>query len=230
MDQFNPLDLGAALVLVISGAVAFFRGAVREILTVGVWIGAAFATLYGFSPLQPLIRHYVSPQLLADSVTALVIFIIAMIVLTIISNALSRRVQSSNLGALDRSLGFMFGLARGGILAAAAYLMLIFIIPPPDQPTWLTGAKTAPLLRSTGDMLLRLLPEETARRSRDALGTSLDQAKDAADRAKALERAITPLAPAPGTQGADPKENSGYKNDERRALEGLIRSSRDKSP
>lgn len=234
MDSFpiNPVDLGVIVILLLSGVIAFYRGFVRETLAVGVWVGAAFATLYGFEPAQPFLRHYLSPLLLADAVTGVAIFIVALIILTLIGNQISAKVQKSQMGALDRSLGFVFGLFRGAVVAAIAYLVMAWVMPPQDRPDWFRSARTLPLLADGGDLLLKLLPESAQNRSREAIGAGADQARDAAERARALERATRPLMqptpPSPQPSDTDSRGETGYKSDERRALDGLIRGSQEK--
>lgn len=231
MEQLplNPVDLLVIVILSISGLIAFFRGFVRELLAVGVWIGAAFATLYGFGPAQPYLRVYIATTLVADAITVISIFVVALVLLTLISNALARRVQESQMGALDRSLGFAFGLVRGVAIASVAYLLAIWLLLP-NPPDWLKTAKTTPVLRTAGDFILSLLPAEAAQRSREAVGTAGDQAKEAAERARALQRATAPLSSQSSTDDADSDVDPGYKKDERRALEGLIRGSQEKRP
>lgn len=235
----NPVDLAVVAILLVSGVVAFFRGFVREVLAVGVWVGAAFVTLYAFKPAQPYARQYISTTLLADAVTGAAIFILALIALTLVSNALAKRVQASQMGALDRSLGFVFGLGRGLVIAAIVFLIASWLMPSPEQPDWMKTARTTPLLRASGDFILGLLPEDAERRSREAVGSAADNARDAADRARALQRvtappsgAASPAAPAgPATPApADSRPDSGYKDQERRALDGLIRGNQDKRP
>ena len=84
----------------------------------GAWVGAAIATLYLFEFAQPVARTYIEVELIADIVAGVVLFVITLIVLSLISHALSRRVRDSALGPLDRSLGLVFGLARGAALVA----------------------------------------------------------------------------------------------------------------
>ncbi len=68
MNDFavNPADIVIAGVLLISGILAFFRGAVRELLSVVGWVGAAVATYYGFGHLQPIARELIGMALIAD--------------------------------------------------------------------------------------------------------------------------------------------------------------------
>ena len=49
------VDLTVIFILLISGALAFFRGVVREVLAVAGWAVAAAAAYYGFDYVKPFV-------------------------------------------------------------------------------------------------------------------------------------------------------------------------------
>jgi membrane protein required for colicin V production len=223
MDKLplNPIDLGIIAVVLISGVLAFFRGFVKEVLSIVGWVGAAFATLYLFTLVAPFARHYLSPILLADAVTALAIFIVALIVLSVISHAIAARVRDSALSALDRSLGFLFGVLRGAVLVAIAYLLVTWLVPATEQPQMLRQAKALPLVSAASDLLLHILPPAARERVHNAVDTAGARAKDAADSARALQHLTQPASGA--SSPPDSSGESGYNGPERRSLDNLIR-------
>ena len=144
---FNLVDIAVIGVLIISGLMAFSRGLVREVLSIGAWVGAAVVTIYAFPHLRVYARGYVKNELLADIATGVAIFVVTLFVCTAVSHMLARNVRSSGFGALDRSLGFLFGLARGAVLVCLAYLLFLWIVPKPeDQPDAIKQAKSLPLI------------------------------------------------------------------------------------
>ena len=64
------------------------------------------------------------------------------------------------IGALDRTLGFLFGLARGLLIVVVAYLFFSWLVPDKQRPDWVTGAKSRVVLQGTGDWLMSLLPDD----------------------------------------------------------------------
>lgn len=165
----NIVDAAAALVLLFSAALAFFRGMVHELLAVFSWVGAAFATLYGYSYVQPISAQYITVQLLADVTAGVVIFVVTLVVLSLATRIVSRRVQESSLGPLDRSLGLVFGIARGAVIMAAAWLALTWWLPEADRPDWIQEARSRPLMEEGSQLLLRVVPEELLQRSEEAI-------------------------------------------------------------
>jgi len=69
-------------------------------------------------------------------------------------------VLDSRVGALDRTLGFLFGLARGLIIVVVAFLFFAWLVPPRTQPAWVANAKSRVVLQSTGDWLISMLPDD----------------------------------------------------------------------
>jgi len=226
----NLADIIVFVVLILSAAIAFARGFVREVLSIGAWVAAAVATIYGFPYAQPIARRYIEMTLVADIVAGVAIFVVVLAILTVVSHFLARLVRGSALGAVDRSLGLLFGLLRGAVLVCIAYLVLIWAVPEPDRPAWFTEARSLPLVQKGADFLLSLLPESALQRGTQAA----DQAKDAVNQAIGTGETLQDLsgaaAPAPaGTQDSDAPPDSagsgkpsGYNDAERKDLERLI--------
>ncbi|MEM1400066.1 MAG: CvpA family protein, partial [Pseudomonadota bacterium] len=102
----NPMDLVVLIILILSAVLAFARGFVREVLSIGGWIGAAIVTVYMLPQAREYGRQYIASELIADLATAAVLFIAALVVFAILSFWLAKLVQGSALNAVDRSLGF----------------------------------------------------------------------------------------------------------------------------
>ena len=136
-------DIAVVAIIVLAGLIAFSLGFVRVVLALAGWVGAAFATLYGFPYLKPFARDWISIGFVADAAAGAAIFILSLIVLTIISHSIGRLIRSSGLSALDRSVGLVFGLFLGGVVVSLAYLGLAWAVDlPNEQPEWYRSART----------------------------------------------------------------------------------------
>jgi membrane protein required for colicin V production len=155
----NVLDMLVIGIVILSGLLAFARGFVRECLSIVSWLGATAAAVYALPLLRPLADRYLPKGAIADAAAAATVFILTLIILTLITGRISKRVQSSSLSALDRTLGLIFGLMRGVLLVAIGFLALSFVLPKTgDRPQWLAQSKTAPLFASATQGLAKLLP------------------------------------------------------------------------
>ncbi len=233
----NVTDLGILAVLAVSGLLAFARGFLREVLSVGAWVGAAAATIYGFPLAKPLLRDYIAIPLLADAITGVVIFVVTLGILAALSHVLSRNVRESAFGAVDRSLGLLFGLLRGALLVCVAWLILAWLVPVDDRPAWITEARSRPLVEAGAELLASLLPSAAVEKGAavvDEAGRQVDQAIEAEKILRGLSQpgAAPADEPAPADAGsgdsgtaanpAAPDDGSGYKNGERQDMNRLI--------
>lgn len=217
---FTLADLAIIGVLLISGVLAFARGFVHEVLAMAAWVGAALAVVFGLEYARPIAHRFISLPLLADVAAGGTLFIVSLLVLSLLTRAVARRVQDSPLNAIDRSLGFVFGLARGALLVCLAYIPIVWLMPPAEQPAWMRDARAAPLVAQGADALRDFVaqeastapePDPRAERTRKALETER-MARDI----------MTPNPKSPQTT-ADGKPQ-GYSERERRELERLIDS------
>lgn len=156
----NITDIAVIVVVLISAFLAYVRGFVHEVLSVAGWIGAGFITIFAFPIVQPYARDLIAIELAADLAAGITVFIASLATLSILTKMISNRVQNSALNALDRSLGFLFGVARGAVLVCLVYIAIEWMLPAADQPDWIRDARTMPLIENGSDWLRTLIPEE----------------------------------------------------------------------
>ena len=154
------LDILLLVVMLISGLLAMIRGFMREILSIGAWGIAALVTLYSFAKVLPIAEGYVSSKTVATGITVGSIFLLTLLIVSIITVRISDMILDSRVGALDRTLGFLFGLGRGLIIVAVAFLFFAWLVPDRSQPEWVRGAKSKVVLQSTGQWLMAMLPDD----------------------------------------------------------------------
>ncbi len=152
-------DMAVIGVLLISGIIAFARGFVRELLSIAGFILAALASLWSYPELRPGARGAIDPDWLADGAVIIGVFLAVYIGVTIVTSSISRIIQNSErVGFFDRMLGFVFGIARGLILAALALTIYQAAFTPEDQPEWLANAVTYDVVDQTATAIRDLLP------------------------------------------------------------------------
>ncbi|MBT3237348.1 MAG: CvpA family protein [Rhodospirillaceae bacterium] len=220
MDNLPIIDIAIAVILLISAFLAYARGFVHEVLSIGGWVGAILIAIYGYPHVQPHIRDYVPSDQIALIAAAAIVFVISLIVLSLLTSAISSRVQNSALNALDRSLGFLFGLVRGAVLVCLIYMAVEWLIPKEDQPPWMSSARAMPLVETGADWLKMLIPEDTSNAGAKALKNAEEKARLIEESRQILEGLIAPK-PKSGDTGAQ----EGYGDKIRTEMERLIESS-----
>jgi membrane protein required for colicin V production len=154
------LDGILLLVVLISAVLAMIRGFTREVFSIGSWIAAAAVAYFFWDDLLPYVQRYIEDKNLSLGVTIAGIFFVTLLIVSIITMRISDFVLDSRAGPLDRTLGFVFGAARGLVLVIIAVLFLNFFIAPDRQPQWIAMAKSKPWLDSLGTDLMNRLPDD----------------------------------------------------------------------
>jgi membrane protein required for colicin V production len=154
------LDIILIGVMLVSALLAMIRGFMREILSIAAWVIAAVATLYAYAKLLPYAKSYFNNDIVAAGAVVGGTFLLTLIVVSVITVRFSDMVLDSRVGALDRTLGFLFGLGRGLLIVVVAYLFFDWLVPDRSQPEWVKDAKSKVLIKSTGDWLKGMLPDD----------------------------------------------------------------------
>jgi len=154
------LDLGLIVVVLISAFLAMLRGFTREVLAIGSWAAAAGAAFYLYPFVLPYVKPYVSKEAVAIVVSGAAVFLVALIIVSMITLRISDAILDSKVGALDRSLGFLFGAARGVLLCVIAFAFFDWLVPGQTQPEWVKSARLRPFLLASQEHLLAMLPDD----------------------------------------------------------------------
>jgi membrane protein required for colicin V production len=154
------LDLILLVVMLVSGMLAMIRGFMREVLSIAAWALAAVATIYFYARLLPLAKQYFNNDIVAAGAVIGGVFLGTLLIVSILTVRISDMILDSRVGALDRTLGFLFGLGRGLLIVVVAFLFFDWLVPARSQPVWVTSAKSKVVLQSTGDWLKGLLPDD----------------------------------------------------------------------
>jgi len=211
-------DIAIIGILLISALWAFLRGFVRELLGVAAWLGAAAVTLYGFAYVRPFARQLISLDVVADLVCGVVIFVVSLVLFSVISSAISSHVRQSSLSAIDRSLGFAYGLVRGAVVICIAYLLLKWAVPPQDRPGWITSARSLPAIEQGVAILEQLIPRNARERGASEADRLREQAEQAAQKARALQTLTSP----PVRADTAKDQPGGYSDKDTRDMNRLI--------
>ncbi|MGA8320710.1 MAG: CvpA family protein, partial [Xanthobacteraceae bacterium] len=143
-----------------SGLLAMIRGFMREILSIGAWGIAALVTLYSYSRVLPIAKQYVNSDMVAAGISIGAVFLLTLLIVSVITVRISDMILDSRVGALDRTLGFLFGLGRGLIIVVVAFRFFAWLVPDRSQPEWVKNAKSKVVLAGTGQWLMSMLPDD----------------------------------------------------------------------
>jgi membrane protein required for colicin V production len=200
---FQLLDLILIGIMLVSGLLALMRGFTREVLTLVAWGGAAVAAYFASQqqPLLDLVQPYIDKPLIAQIAVGAATFIIVLIIISLISVKISDAVVDSAVGAFDRTLGFIFGLARGFVLVVIAYLFYGWLLTEDRQEDWVRNAMSLPAIKYAAGMLVTFMPADIA---------------ETLNNTALIKNAEKPVVP------ADPAKEPGYQSNDTQGLDNLI--------
>jgi membrane protein required for colicin V production len=156
------LDLAVLAIVLVSALLSMMRGFSREVLAIASWAAAAAAAYYFYPVVVPYLSPYIHKEVIAQAVAATLVFFGTLIVVSLFTVRLSDAILDSKVGALDRSLGFLFGVARGFLLAVVAFAIFNWLVSEKQQPEWVRNARTRPVLTDTAERIVAMLPEDAA--------------------------------------------------------------------
>ncbi|MDD4616532.1 MAG: CvpA family protein [Alphaproteobacteria bacterium] len=171
----NTLDYIVIFVILLSAALAAMRGFVREFVSLVAWIGAYIVGTNFYGPAIPIAHHFVKSPKVGEWLAMAIMFTGVLIVLLIAGYFVSKLVKGQVLTTIDRSLGFLYGLARGALVVCLVYLTAKILIwpdinmPPEKQaenedrhepPALLVKAKTRPVMEFGANVLMQFVPKD----------------------------------------------------------------------
>jgi len=156
----TQFDLIVAVLLLLSAAVGFARGAIREVTAMVALVAAAVLTIYGLPHTAPVMHHVIHTRWLAATAALVLVFLAIYAALRLMGAILARYVQRTQvLGTLDRTLGLGIGAARGLVVLGGLYLMFNAATPQDLRPHWMTGSLSWPVAKALGDLDAALAPK-----------------------------------------------------------------------
>src|SRR5271165_6560401 len=199
------LDLAVLGIVLVSALLSMMRGFSREVLAIASWAAAAAAAYYFYPVVVPYLTPYIHKELIAQAAAAAIVFFATLIVVSLVTVRLSDAILDSKIGALDRTLGFGFGVVRGFLLAVVTFAIFNWLVSEKQQPEWVKTAKARPVLTETADKIVAMLPKDAAAtvdawiKSRTSAAPANEEPTDESTAPATTKPAVPPPATAPAT-------------------------------
>lgn len=166
MEGFTIVDAVVAVIILMSAILAYSRGLVRELLAIAGWIAAAVLAFIFAPQAEPLVKQIpILDKFLGDSCELSIIaafagvFALALIVMSIFTPLFSSAVQRSALGGIDQGLGFLFGVLRGILLVAVAFVVYARVLTGATVPV-VDNSQSAKIFSSLEQRLNAEVPQD----------------------------------------------------------------------
>ena len=175
MEQLGitVFDVAVIAVAIFGAAIGLSSGLAHAVLFIGSWIGAGWVALNYSQLIEPEIMKLVQSAELARFGSMLVVFVAALIILVMLTTAISRAIRLSPLKRPDQILGGAFGVLCAWAAMGLAFLFYTYLGPKP-LPAVVEGGATFPMIREMANFVEAYLPQGF--RSRLTQKPSLDPA------------------------------------------------------
>lgn len=156
----TAVDVAIVIILVVSLFIGLRRGFFREVLSLVSWVAALWAAYQLQRPVGAQFEGYIDQPLLRVIAAFTAVFVLVLFAFSYLSHRICLWLSVSGITGVDRSLGLLFGAARGALIIAVLILIAL-VMNFADGPWWresLLAGYFAPLV----DALRLLMPHETA--------------------------------------------------------------------
>lgn len=156
--DFNYLDIGIAVIILITALIGFMRGFIWMAIFLATWAAAILLAIQYKDTLASALPLKLGSEVAQTGLAALLIFVGVLIVGAIINYLFSRAVTAIGLGTFDRILGTGLGIALGA-LAVALAVMLVALTEFPKQTVW-QESRFIPKFQEGAEWLKSLIPDD----------------------------------------------------------------------
>ena len=129
------IDYAILAIVGISGVISLMRGFIREALSLAGWIAAFWIALAFSGRVAAWLDGYVSVPSVRVGIAFAAIFFGVLLVCGIVLRLAGLLVERTGMSGTDRTLGIVFGVLRG-IVIAGLLVLLAGLTPLPLDPWW----------------------------------------------------------------------------------------------
>lgn len=122
--MLNLLDIIIIAIIAVSGVIGFFRGFVREIMSLIGWIVSAWLAWQYAAVLAPSFESLLDSPDVRKAAAFVSIFLVSLVIFALLSYLISKLMSKSALKGTDRTLGLLFGVLRGAVIIAVLALLV----------------------------------------------------------------------------------------------------------
>jgi membrane protein required for colicin V production len=154
--MLTDFDVGVSIIILITSALSFLHGAMRQILSLIGYVGAALITWALFPTTKVYLKSVFSDPLIANIASVIPVFIIALLFVSVLNSMIMDNLRDFRGGAIDRFLGLLIGLVKGLLIVSVVHIIISSIYKKigEDDPKWLKNGQTYVLTKAGADLIV----------------------------------------------------------------------------
>ena len=214
LENYLIFDFLILFFIIVSAFFSFLRGFSHESLSLINWILALLASYNFGGKFTNLINKFVNNLFFSNGISYLLTFLMIFIFFSILTKKVSSLIKKSQIGFVDRTGGFFFGILRGYLIICLCFFSFHFFYKG-DKFEWIEKSKFNFVTLITNEKIVNFLEEESE--FAETLRTEIDEKSEilfekSIDSQIKLKKFID-------------KDNKIYNDADKKSLEYLIENS-----
>ena len=214
LENYLIFDFFILFFILISAFFSFLRGFSHESLSLINWILALLASYNFGGKFTNLINKFVNNLFFSNGISYLLTFLIIFIFFSILTKKISSLIKKSQIGFVDRTGGFFFGILRGYLIICLCFFSFHFFYKG-DKFEWIEKSKFNFVTLITNEKIVNFLEEESE--FAETLRTEIDEKSEVLFE-KSIDSQIK-------LKKLIDKDNKIYNDADKKSLEYLIENS-----
>ena len=214
LENYLIFDFLILFFIIVSAFFSFLRGFSHESLSLINWILALLVSYNFGGKFTNLINKFVNNLFFSNGISYLLTFLMIFIFFSILTKKVSSLIKKSQIGFVDRTGGFFFGILRGYLIICLCFFSFHFFYKG-DKFEWIEKSKFNFVTLITNEKIVNFLEEESE--FAETLRTEIDEKSEilfekSIDSQIKLKKLID-------------KDNKIYNDADKKSLEYLIENS-----
>jgi len=122
-------------IIVLSSGISIVRGFIKEVLSLASWALAFWVAVMFYPHVATLLSDYIATLSIRKFTAFMSLFLVTLVLGALVNHLISQLVEKTGLTGTDRTLGIIFGLARG-VAIVTLLVLLAGATPMPKDPWW----------------------------------------------------------------------------------------------
>jgi len=154
----NWVDIAILALIGLSILVGVWRGFLREVVSILVWVAAAWVAVRYSGVAAAALAGWIEVPSVRSIIAFVALFVVVLMIGGLMTWLLGKLVESTGLSGTDRLLGMVFGALRGVVLVTLVVMVAGFT-PFPGDPWW-RQSYLLPYFETAAGEVAEWLPEE----------------------------------------------------------------------
>ncbi len=159
-NSSSIIDLIFLVILIFSLLKCYKKGFVLSILSMAKWLLAYIITLLLFPRFKPYLKNIIDNEYVLDIGLGVSIFVVVVFLVLLINKGISKAVQYTGIGGLDKIFGFFFGFIRAYVISICIFSGVHIVYNYDKWPLNLDKSYIFPYLEKGSNYLLEEFPNE----------------------------------------------------------------------